>query len=153
MHRLAQLEHHVIRDVHHVVDGLLTHRFQALPQPVRRRLHFHSAQNARGETSAEFRRFDFDTRRILDLLSRFFQLWLQGLKRQTIDGCNFARDAVMSKAIRTVRRNFRVQNRSRDRFLHRINRNAGQRKPRLQVSRRRLHVHEFFQLVVENLHG
>ncbi len=28
--RLAQLEHHVIRDVHHVVDGVLADRFQAL---------------------------------------------------------------------------------------------------------------------------
>ena len=32
--RVAQFEHHVIRDVHDVIDGFFADRFQALPQPV-----------------------------------------------------------------------------------------------------------------------
>jgi hypothetical protein len=32
---VAELEHHVIRDVHHIVDGFFADRFEALPQPIR----------------------------------------------------------------------------------------------------------------------
>ena len=43
--RVAELEHHVVRDVHHVVDRFFADGFQALAQPVGRRLHFHAAQS------------------------------------------------------------------------------------------------------------
>ncbi len=68
--RLAQLEHHVVRDVHHVVDGVLADGFEALPQPVGRRLNFHAAQNARRVSPAKIRRFDFHARRRRELFPR-----------------------------------------------------------------------------------
>ncbi len=67
--RLAELEHHVIRDVHDVVDRVLADGFEALPQPIGRRLHFHAAQNASREAAAKFGRFDFDARRIRTVFS------------------------------------------------------------------------------------
>ena len=69
--RLSQLEQHVVRHIHDVVDRILPDRFEPLPQPVRRRLHFYSAEHARGVSPAQFRRLDFDARRVGRLLARF----------------------------------------------------------------------------------
>ena len=52
VHGLAQLEHDVVRDVHHVVDRLFADGFEALAQPVGRRLHLHALDHARGVAAA-----------------------------------------------------------------------------------------------------
>ena len=125
--RVAQLEHHVIGHVHHVVDGFFADRFQALPQPVRRRLHFHSAQHARRETPAKIRRRDFHARRVGYFFRGFFQLGMQRLQRQAVNRRHFARDAQVAQAIRAIRGDFRVQHRPRGGFFDGINGHARKR--------------------------
>ena len=149
---MAQLEHHVVRDIHHVIDGFLADGFEALAQPVRRRLNFHAAQYARGESPAKFRRFDLNARGIGDFFRGLLQLRMQRLERQSINGRDFARDAEVAQAVRTIRRDFRVQHRAGGGFFDRIHGDPGEREPRAQIGRRRRHVHELFQPVVDDFH-
>ncbi len=149
---MTQLEHHVVRYVHHVVDGFLVDRFQALPQPVRRGLYLHSSQHARCEASAKIGRFDFNASRGRRLFRGFFQFRLHRFERQSINSSSLARDSQVAQAIRPVRRDFRVEHRPRRGLFDRIHGDAAERQARAQVLCRRLHVHEFLQPVVENLH-
>jgi len=141
--RMAQLEHHVVRDVHHVVDRILPYRFKPLPKPVRRRLHLHAAHHPSRKSPAQFRRFDIHSRSICSFLGSLFQLRLNRLQLQAINRSYFARDSVMPQAIRPIRSNLRIEHRSGRPFLHRINRNAAQGKPCAQFGRARLRVNKF----------
>ena len=122
--RVAQLEHHVVRHIHHVVDRFLSDRFQALPQPVRRRLHLHSAQHPRRETPAQIAGFNIHVRRLRCFFRGFFQFGMQLLQRQAVNRRHFARNSQMAQAVRTVGGNFSIQHRPGDRLFDRVHGNT-----------------------------
>src|SRR6202050_1968430 len=62
VHRLPELEHHVVRHIHDVVDRVLPDCFQPQSQPLGGGLHFHPAHHPRRESPAKFRCLDFHAR-------------------------------------------------------------------------------------------
>ena len=70
MHGVAQLEHHVVGGIDHVVDGLLSHGPQSPGKPLRRWGHLYSADDHTEESVTELRLVDADA----DLGVRHLQL-------------------------------------------------------------------------------
>ncbi len=109
--RLAKLKHHVIRDIHHVVDRSVSERFEALPQPIGRGLHFHAADDPGREARAKFRRFDRHAGGLRYRRGGLGEFRLHAFQRQAIESGGFARDAVMAKAIGAIGRQFGIEHR------------------------------------------
>ena len=129
VHRLADLEHHVVGDVDDVVDRADAGGLEALAQPVRRRRD-RDLEDLRAVARAEVRRLDDDVEaeslipdpvdpgsripdpdpgsRIADRGSRHA---VQKLQRQPPDRRGFAREADVAQAIRSVRRDLEVDDR------------------------------------------
>ena len=152
MQRLAQFEHHVVRNIDDIVDRGVAQRFETLAQPIRRRLHFHPAHHASRESRAKFRRFDRDARRLRDRRRGFREFRLHRLQRKAIERGGFTRDAVVAQAIRAIRGQFRIKHRARGGFFDRIHGGAGGGKPRAQICWRRFELDEFFEPIEKDFH-
>ncbi len=124
---MPQLEHHVVCRIHDVVDRRLPQRFEALPQPVRRRTNFHSAQNARRVAPAQFRRFNIHAGSSLGIFRDFARIGLHRIERQPIQRSCLACDAVMAQAIGAVRGQLSIKQRPCGSLLQRFHSRAGKR--------------------------
>ena len=149
---MTELEHHVVRCVHDIVDRRLPQRFETLPHPVGRGSNFHAAQHARRIAAAQFRRLNLNMRCRRGIFRNFARVSFHRLERLAIQRGSLARDAVVAQAIGAVRGQLGVKQRACRGLLQRLHRCAGKRKPRAQILRRRLHVDELFNPVVKNFH-
>ncbi len=102
MRGVAKLEHHVVGDIHHVVDRVLADCSKALAKPIRRWLNFDAAHNARREAAAQIGRFDSHPHGIRGLFRGLLQLRLNRLHRQPVNGRHFARHPIVAEAIGAV---------------------------------------------------
>ncbi len=110
VHRLAELEHHVVRDVHDRADRPQTGAAQALAHPLRRaRLRIHALDHAARESRAGRRRLQAH----LELRPMRGGDRLDRGRRQPApgDGRDFARDADHRLHVAPVRRHVQHQDR------------------------------------------
>ena len=120
--RLPALQHYVVGDVHHVVDGAMPRVLQTLPQPVRRRPDAHASDQGAGVARAQRRVRYLYARRVRYGRARLGVIG--GRLRDALAGDRrgLARDAQHGEAIAAVRRDLDLQ-RAAGR------QNAGERRP------------------------
>src|SRR2546429_9094461 len=73
--RVAELEHHVIRNVDDVADAGDAGSFEAVFQPFRRGLDLHVSHDASGEAATEFRGLNLDFYGVAGFGLAFHRLW------------------------------------------------------------------------------
>ena len=104
--RLADQQHHVVRDVDDVRDRALPRGAEARPQPQRRGPHLDAREDTRGEPRAEVRHLDGDRRQLLDLaVAGRVGVGLPGCGRKgrAGDRVDLPRDPVDAEAVGAVR--------------------------------------------------
>ncbi len=103
--RPAELEHHIVGDVHERAHRALAAAREPVDHPGRRgRLRIHVADDAAGEAPAQIGRFDLHRQRVA-------MRWLdrrvtRRVQRRAGQGGDLARDAEHAQAMRQVRREF-----------------------------------------------
>jgi hypothetical protein len=151
---MPQLQHHVVGNIHHVVDAGGAGGLQAVFQPFGRRLNLHAANYARSETPAKFRRFDLDLDGFAGLGGLGFHRFRRTrFQRKAVDGADFARDANHAQAVGAIRGDFRVDHRAVRAVFDGGDIRAGESEPRGHFFGRGGYFHKFLQPVVGNLHA
>src|SRR6266404_8578246 len=107
MRRLAELEHHEVRDIDDVVDRANTNAFDSCAQPLRAGSDFHIVDLAGGEKRT-FARSTDDYAGLLDVDLRVAWCRLEFLSSQRGD---FARESEMTEQIAAVGRDLDVEDR------------------------------------------
>src|SRR6266478_5589710 len=107
MRRLAELEHHEVRDIDDVVDRANTDAFDSCAQPLRAGFDFHIVDLAGGKKRTSARSTD-DYAGLLDVDLRVAWGRLEFLSSQRGD---FARESEMTEQIAAVGRDLDVWNR------------------------------------------
>src|SRR5882724_530981 len=150
---MAELEHDVVGGVDDVVDAGYAGGFEAVFEPLRRRLNFCATNDTRGEAAAKFGRLDFDAGGVGGLCAGdFFRLrrdWFQG---NVENGADFAGDAVVAEAIGPIGRNFRVHYGAVRTIFDAADVRAGERQARGEFVGSGFHVDEIFEPVVDDFH-
>ena len=103
MHRLTDFTHHIIGDVHDVVDRIISHQMQSAPHPCRGLSDFDIIDIMCDIAGAEFRRLHGDVKSLVfDICLRIIQC--RHLERLAEGRCNFPRDAEDTHRVRPVSR-------------------------------------------------
>jgi hypothetical protein len=150
--RLAEFEHDVICRVDDIVDGSLFERFQAAAYRVRRRAHVNAADNPRGVPRAQIGALNIHARGAGRRLCRFGELHGDGAQLAADQRRGLARHSVVSQAIGPVNGQVHVEERAGGRLRDTLDGDAGHGKPCTQLLRRKVHIDELFEPVVENFH-
>ena len=109
MRRLADFQKRVVAGVHRVADGARVEQSQAIRNTGRGRSDADTANDSCREARAEFRFLNFDGE--IGRRLGFWQLGLNRLQWNVVDGRGFACYAVMVHRIGTVRSDLRVEDR------------------------------------------
>src|SRR5450631_1294901 len=149
---MAELEHDVIGNVDHVVDAGDATGFEAVFEPRGRRQDFYAADDAGGETSAQFRGADFDFDGVGGFGGGFRRFWRNLLEWEFVESAHFARDAVMAEAIRAIGGNFCVDHGAVRTIFDAGNVISRKREARGELFRRRGDGDEVWKPAVEDLH-
>src|SRR5216683_3889268 len=153
MQRMAELQHDVIGNVDDVADAGDARSFEAVFQPFWRGLDFHVSNDSSSEAAAEFRGLDFYFYGVAGFRRTFRRLGRNAFERQLVDGADFACDSVMAEAIGTIRTDLCVDHGTMGAIFNTGNVRTGKREARGQFLRRRSHVDEVLQPVVNDLHA
>ncbi len=117
MHRLAEFEHHVVRDVHDRADRAQARAAQALAHPERGRgVGAHAADDASREPGATRARLELDREPLARLRRHLDRRWAG--ERPVEEQRGLAGDALHAHAVAAVRRQVDVEDRvlERERF-------------------------------------
>ena len=109
--RLTVLQHHVVGDVHDVVDRTLAGLDERVLQPTGRRADLHAGNQARGVAVAEVGVGNLDCDLAFDIRAAFGVRVVGFGHALTGNGRDLVRDSEDREAVRTVRRDLGVQNR------------------------------------------
>src|SRR5258708_11303710 len=151
--RVAEVEHHVIRNIDDVADAGDAGSFEAVFQPFWGRLNLDVSNDTGGEAPAEFRGLNFDFYGVAGFRRTFGRLGRDMLQRQLVYRGDFAGDSVVAETIGAIRTDFRFDHRAMRAVFHAADIRAGKREARGELLRRRGHVDEIFQPVIYNLHA
>src|SRR5437016_2727833 len=149
---MAELKHHVIRNVDNVADAGDARSFQAVFQPFWGRLDLYVSNDTGGEAPAEFRGLNFDFYGVAGFRRTLSRLGRDMLQRQLVDRGDFAGDSVVAETIGAIRTDFRFNHRAMRAVLDTGYIRAGKREARGELLRRRGNVDEIFQPVVDDFH-
>ena len=150
--RVAELKHHVIRNVDNVADAGDARSFQAVFQPFWGRLDLYVSNDTGGEAPAEFRGLNFDFYGVAGFRRTLSRLGRDMLQRQLVDRGDFAGDSVVAETIGAIRTDFRFNHRAMRAVLDTAYIRAGKREARGELLRRRGNVDEIFQPAVNDFH-
>ncbi len=151
--RVAELEHHVVRNVDDVADAGDAGSFEAVFQPFRGRLDLHVSNDTGGEAAAKLRGLNLDFYGVTGFGGGFQRFRRNVFQREFVNGGDFAGDPVVAEAIGAIRTDFRFDHRAMCAVLHAADVCAGEGEARRELLRRRGDVHEIFQPVVDDFHG
>src|SRR5258707_8351544 len=104
--RVAEFEHHVIRNIDDVADAGDAGSFEAVFQPFWGRLDLHVSNDTGGEAPAEFRGLNFDFYGVAGFRGTLSRLGRDMLQRQLVDRGDFAGDSVVAETIGAIRTDF-----------------------------------------------
>src|SRR5882762_3131905 len=150
--RVAEFEHHVIRNIDDVADAGDAGSFEAVFQPFWGRLDLDVSNDAGGEAPAEFRGLNFDFYGVAGFRRTFGRLGRDMLQRQLVYRGDFAGDSVVAETIGAIRTDFRFDHRAMRAVFHAADIRAGKREARGELLRRRGNVDKIFQPVVDDFH-
>ena len=118
VHRLTALQHHIIRDVHNVVDALNSHCCQTLDEPTGAGANMNPSDHSGQIEWAALGRTDLNSNALCRNTARFQRAWVGNVQRPRKKHGGLPCHANMPQAVGAIARHFNfngcvVANRSR----------------------------------------